>query len=122
MQERRKSVRTDGLVLVNYKIPDLQMEGKSAAFDVSAGGVRMTVDKKLKTGTLVELEIYLPGNSQPIIAKGEVVWAEKSKEKVDVQIAPKKEYFYAGIKFSVMDENNTNRIIDYIHRRIHQTK
>ena len=131
MRERRKYVRSDGLVLVNYRIPEMQMEDKSSAFDIGGAGVRITVDKKLKAGILVEMEIYLPGDSQPILAKGKVVWVEKcnpspytvnelGKEKEETQIAPKKEYFYAGIKFTVIDENNKTRIASYVCRKIHQ--
>ena len=73
MRERRKYVRSDGLVLVNYRIAQMQMESKSSAFDVSGTGVRITVDRKLSPGALIEVEIYLPGDSRPILAKGEVV-------------------------------------------------
>ncbi|MBL7085100.1 MAG: PilZ domain-containing protein [Candidatus Omnitrophica bacterium] len=122
MRERRKYVRSDGLVLVNYKIPNLHLEGKSSAFDIGENGVRITVEKELKVDTPLEMEIYLPGSSQPIMAKGEVVWAQKCKEKLNIQQAPKKEYFYAGIKFTVIDENSKNRIVNYVHHKIHQAK
>lgn len=117
MRERREYVRSNGLVLVNYKIPDGHLEGKSSAYDVSGRGVRITVDKKIDAGKLVEMEIYLPGNSQPILAKGEVVWSHKCQEKADIRLESKKEYFYVGIKFSVMDENSKDRIIDYVQRK-----
>ena len=122
MRERRKYVRSDGLVLANYRIPELQMEGKSSAYDVSGAGVRITVDKKLNSGALVEMEIYLPGDSRPIVAKGEVIWAQKCKKKTAVSLTPEKEYFYAGIKFTVIDENNRNRIDQYTNRKVHQAK
>lgn len=120
MLERRKYVRSDGLILVNYKIPALQMEGKSSAFDINALGVRLTVNKELATATLVEMELYLPGDSQPILAKGEVVWAQKYKEKAETQIEPQKGYYYTGIKFTVISENNRTRIIDYVDRKLHR--
>ena len=109
MQERRKYARVNGLVLVNYKIPNLQMEGKSSAFDISVLGLRITVDKRLENGTTLEMEIYLPGSSQPILAKGEVIWAENCKE-----------HFYAGIKFTLIDEKNKTRLIDYTKRKLEQ--
>lgn len=122
MLERRSYVRSNGLVLVSYKVPDLQMEGKSSAFDISGAGLRITAEKKLELGTLVEMDIYLPGSSQPILAKGETVCVQKCKEKLAMQIAPQKEYFYVGIKFTVMDQNNKTRIINYVYRRFHQIK
>jgi len=125
MQERRKYVRADGLVLVNYRFPQLNLEGKSSAYDISGAGVRITADKLLEIGSLVELEIYLPGSSQPILAKGEVIWAQKCKETPGTKIATKKEkaeYFYTGIKFSVIEDNNKTRILTYVHRKLIQYK
>lgn len=113
MQERRNYVRADGLVLVNYKFPELKLEGKSSAYDLSGAGVRITVARKLKPGLPAELEMYLPGSSQPILAKAEVIWANKCKKTV---------YFYAGLKFNVIDENSKSRIMSYVHRKLIQYK
>lgn len=116
MRERRRFVRANGLVLVNFKIPDKQWEGKSSAFDVCGAGLRITVDKKLEAHAQIEMEIYLPGSSQPIMAKGEVVWSQKCK---DTQASGKK-YFYAGIKFTTIDENSQTRIVNYVQRKSQQ--
>ncbi len=120
MQERRRYVRANGLVLVNYKVPDLQLEGKSSAYDVSGAGLRITTNKRLSSGALVEIEIYLPGNSQPIIAKGEVVWSDKIEEKKEAQGS--EECFFSGIRFTVIEEGNKNRLLDYVRRKVHQRK
>ncbi len=119
MQERRKYVRSNGLVLVNYKAPELSLEGKSSAFDVCGGGLRITTNQKLDKGTAVEVEIYLPGNSQPILAKGEVSWSDQCKETAASKIVLPKPYFYTGITFTVIDQKNTERITSYVHRKLH---
>lgn len=122
MRERRRFVRTNGLVLVNFKVPDEHLEGKTSAFDVCGAGLRITVDKKLEAGTQIEMEIYLPGSSQPILAKGEIVWSQKcKKEDVNIQACPK-EYFFTGIKFTTIDENNRERITSYVQRKSRQHK
>ncbi len=117
MSERRRSIRSDGLVLVNYKAPALQIESKSSAFDISTVGVSITAEQKFKTGTLVEMEIYLPGDSQPILAKGEVIWSHKSAKSKRPRVASDKEYFYVGIQFTVIGKNNKTRINDYVSRK-----
>ncbi|MCQ9208158.1 MAG: PilZ domain-containing protein [Omnitrophica bacterium] len=122
MQERRKYVRSDGLVLVNYRIPETKIEGKSSAHDVSGMGVRIIIDNKIKLQTTVEMEIYLPGNSQPVLAKGNVIWVKKCQDIAKTQITPKEEYFYAGINFTIIDEKNRKRITDYVQQKIHQGK
>lgn len=113
MRERRKYVRADGLVLINYKFPQLNLEGKSSAYDISGAGTRISVAQKLNCGSAAELQIYLPGCSQTILAKAEVVWADKCK---------KTEYFYAGLKFNAIDEHSKDRIASYVHRKLFQYK
>lgn len=122
MREKRRYVRTNGLVLVNYRIPSLQLEGKSSAFEISVGGVRIAVDKVLENDVLVEMEIYLPGNSQPILTKGKTIWAKQYAEKKDAPAQSPKTYFYSGIKFTAIDKNSQERISDYVHRKLHQPK
>lgn len=122
MQEKRRYPRENGLVLVSYKIPGQQTEGKSSAFDVSGGGVRIaTVDKALEPGTTIEMEIYLPGNSQPILAKGKVTWSQRCKQE-GIQAKFKEKYFFAGIRFTIIDERSKNRIINYVQRKLYQAK
>ena len=118
MQERRRYPRTNGLVLVNYRIPELKIEGKTSAFDVSAEGTRITVNRELKLDTLVEIEIYLPGDSQPILAKGTVIWVQKVGAKGDSPVDFEKENFYTGLKFTIIDQKKRKRIIDYVQRKL----
>ncbi|MFC1631464.1 PilZ domain-containing protein [Candidatus Omnitrophota bacterium] len=120
MRERREYVRCNGLVLVNFKMPDESLEGKSSAFDICGTGLRITVDKEIKLGTAAEVEIYLPGNSRPIVAKGETVWLEKCEKKTKAQPDPKKEYFFVGLRFTKIDENSRSRILNYVFRKTKQ--
>lgn len=115
MYERRKYVRSDGLVLVEYG--GEKVEGRSSAFDVSGAGVRLTLDQELKIGFQVGLEMYLPGDSQPLRASGEVVWVERLKGKAPTQPTPKKEYFYTGIKFTLIDESSRSKVLNYISKK-----
>ncbi len=120
MKERRRFVRSNGLVLIEYK--GLQVEGKSSALDVSADGVRLTLDKELKIGFQVDMEMYLPGDSQPIKAQGEVIWVQKCKEIPGAQAEGKEGYFYTGIKFTVIDEDNKKKITNYVYRKFRQAE
>ena len=122
MRERRQYVRSNGLVLVNYKIPKKKLEGKSAAFDVCGTGLRITVEEQLPQGVEVEVEIYLPGSSQPILAKGKVVWVKEYLAQKEPRTSAEKKYFYAGITFTAIDEDSRTRIINYVHRKLHQAK
>ncbi|MBL7084487.1 MAG: PilZ domain-containing protein [Candidatus Omnitrophica bacterium] len=120
MRERRRYVRSNGLVVVEYK--GLKIKGKSSAFDVSGVGLRITIDVKLNVGTQVEMDIYLPSDSRPIKAEGNVVWVEKCTDKTDVKLGPKKEYFYNGIELTHIDENDRKKIALYVHKKFHLPK
>ncbi|MBN2097383.1 MAG: PilZ domain-containing protein [Candidatus Omnitrophica bacterium] len=119
MHERRRYVRANGLVLVNFKIHQHQLQGKCSAFDVSGTGVRITAEQKVNIGAEAEMEIYLPGSSQPILAKGKVIWTEKAKESPATQISAQKEYFYVGVEFTVITVKNKEKIVNYVNRKLH---
>jgi len=120
MEERRESIRSNGLVLVNFKAQ--QANGKSSAYDISEAGVRITTEEELAIGESLEMEIYLPGDSQPIIAKGEVIWVEKRQIKQENQVEMDSNYYYAGIKFTTLGERNRIKIDGYVQRKIAQSK
>jgi Tfp pilus assembly protein PilZ len=115
MRERRKYVRFNDLVLIDYK--GEQVEGKSSVLDIGGGGIRLIADKRLKVDSDVELEIYLPGDSQPIKVSGKIVWVQACKERPNSESKPQKEYFYTGIKFTFLDENNRKKIANFISRK-----
>ncbi|MBN3039343.1 MAG: PilZ domain-containing protein [Candidatus Omnitrophica bacterium] len=117
MEEKRRYVRSNGLVLVDYK--GIKIEGKCSAFDVSGIGVRLIVDRKLDVGTNVEVELFLPGDSQAVPAKGKIVWIKKCKETEETNVEKKKEYYYAGVELTEIDERSRVRISKYVYRRLH---
>ena len=117
MQERRKFIRSNGLVLVDYK--GTQVQGKCSAFDVSGVGVRLTVDKELKVGTEVDVDLYLPGDSQPVKARGKVVWVQLCKKTKGSAIEKEKTYYYAGIEFTHIAGDNRKKVVNYVYRKLH---
>ncbi len=117
MQEKRRYVRSNGLVLVDYK--GIKITGKCSAFDVSGVGVRLIVDRKMEVGTNVEVDLYLPGDSQSVTAKGIIIWVRRCKETEEIKIEEAKEYFYVGIELKNIKEYDKKRISSYVYRRLH---
>lgn len=120
MEERREFVRADGrLVDVKYKIPKLQVEGKSLAVNISGGGIRIYIKTKLESTTfpepktIIELEITLPSDTLPILAKGEIVWISIIKTE------GKEEFFDTGIKFIEIKDHDKSRILKYVYLQVH---
>jgi len=69
--ERRRFDRTDLVVRIEYStIDDLFSEFTR---DINEGGVFIETEDPQETGTVVELQFYLPGSSDPVKAAGLVV-------------------------------------------------
>ena len=117
MREKRRFVRSNGLVLLDYK--GSRIEGKCSAFDISGVGVRLTVDKEMEVGTEVDADLYLPGDSQPVKVKAKVVWIQLCKESKETAREKKKKYFYAGLEFTYIGKNNKKKVINYVYRKMH---
>lgn len=122
MQEKRKYVRANGLLNVKYKIPTLQVEGKSLAVNISGGGIRIHVKTKLESTalpeskTIIELEVTLPNDTLPIFAKGEIVWSSITNT------GRKEGFFDTGIKFIEIKDYDRDRIIKYVYSQLHREK
>lgn len=117
MQEKRRFVRSNGLILVDYK--GARIEGKCSAFDVSGIGVRLTIDTEMEVGAEVGADLYLPGDSQPVKVKAKVIWIQLCKESEETAIEKKKKYYYAGLEFIYIGEDNKKKVIDYVYRKMH---
>lgn len=76
--ERRKSPRVDLHAKVRYQI--LGNPSKEViAQNISAGGMGLLLDRKIKPRTILELEFKLPGNSEELInTYAEVIWQNNS--------------------------------------------
>jgi c-di-GMP-binding flagellar brake protein YcgR len=107
--ERRKYIRFKKTVEITYiivKNPDLNNNGKTA--DISEGGMKLVVDKKLSKDDILEIRIALPGGNDTAIIEASVIWSEDAHDfKSD-----DKRLFYAGIQFSSVKEPSGKSIAD----------
>ena len=107
MEERRKLVRLDTSVKVNYRIlTAVNLSSDSVSQDFSEGGIRIEVKEPIQPKTLLSLEIAVPGEKEPVRAKGEVIWMER-------YIKQLKPVYEVGIKFLDIDVNERNRLSQY---------
>ncbi|MBU1122594.1 MAG: PilZ domain-containing protein [Candidatus Omnitrophota bacterium] len=111
MIERRKFVRLKDSLKITYKgIGADSVEKGSLIGDLGGGGVSIPVANRIKPGTILELEIYLPKREKPIVAVGEVVWLTVRE---DIQFP-----FLVGVKFSSMDPFDRGNILNYIAKKV----
>lgn len=112
MDERRRFIRLNVSVKVEYKLLETQPKEihSSLTKDISGGGICLIADEELKSGTFLELKIYLPKESEPILALGRIAWSksfiigdEKTGKRFDV-----------GIEFIKIEEVKREKINQYI--------
>lgn len=109
-KERRKYVRLQATVQINYKI--LGKPGTVEVFskNISAGGLCVVADKELSLDTPLQLEIKIPDLKAPIQAIGRVVW----QSEITTGDADSKSKLETGIEFtgiSDFDRFNINRYV-----------
>ena len=77
--ENRKFPRLSFDAELKYKVlnsPSPKTK-KSRVKNISTGGLCIMILEKVKIGTPLKLEISLPNEDKPTVAKGKVVWVEK---------------------------------------------
>jgi c-di-GMP-binding flagellar brake protein YcgR len=112
--ERRRYVRIRTDVPVRYTLPKEQ--DNSRAFktkDISMGGICMTVSEKLAPHLKLCLQIEVEGSADPILAKGEVVWA---KENSEIKNEAGIRYFDIGVEFKELLPKNKERFFSFVKK------
>lgn len=76
MEERRKFVRLDTRLDVDYVVLPSGTVKRALTKDVGGGGICLFLDRVAHPGTQLQVAIRLPGREQPVHFTGEVVWCE----------------------------------------------
>jgi len=100
-KNRRKFARFKKALDVVYsasKKPYLKGNGRT--IDISEGGMKLLLDEKHGTGTILNMKIATLSSSQFIEVEGKVVWCEEQQDK-SKEI---KRLFFHGIEFLAMKE------------------
>ena len=79
MEERRQFVRFVSRMDVAYTLLPAGVAQRTTARDISAGGLRLFMDRPLALGAQLQVALRLPGREQPVNAIAEIVWSEESE-------------------------------------------
>ena len=96
MQERRKFVRLDTRVKVEYNVIEAaESKLNSVTKNLSQGGICLFLDSFINKDTLLALKLSLPEELEPLQATGKIVWIDRFKlGGKDAQ-----EQYEAGVEF-----------------------
>lgn len=109
--ERRSAERLDASLEVKYFINGKSADVKSV--DISAKGIKLTLDEKIEKGVLLRLEIKIPDSGHVVRANGEVAWSREAVE--DETASGGKRFFNTGIKFIKVNKTDEKKLFDFIY-------
>lgn len=113
MEERRRYVRLDTRLKINYRIlQQPPLVTTSETVDIGGGGIRIFLTEPLKTGTLLELEIFLPEERDPIRCQGKLVWVEEFS--IYHGSRETRQELEGGVEFTSIRPQDQDRIIKHV--------
>ena len=106
--EKRKYIRLKTPIPVAYTVSDTGNVYNSITKDISADGLRFdSKAKDLKEGSVVELKLEIYGASNPVHAKGSIVWKKQLSLEDN---AP----YDVGVEFTRIEEDNKNTFLKFL--------
>ncbi len=107
MKERRRYVRIDLCIEVEYKVlSEERAPGGTKSKNISEGGMCFLARDKIKKGALLALKFHLPDRKRSVIdCKGRVIWQSKEGEG-----------YLTGIEFIDLDTNSRLLIKTFVSR------
>ena len=116
MEEKRKFVRIEWPVVVEYKtLEEPYTQDQIVGRDISEGGVCFTVYERLLKGTKLDIQVRVPFDSMPIFVKGKIVWIKKLGGQHD-------RIFEVGVSFTEVGPKDEKRLKMYIENEIKARK
>ncbi len=108
-EERRKWVRVDATVPLQYKKLKGQSEGTIGAItkDVSEGGVQFISNEFLPLASRLVVEVFLPAQPKPIKAISKVAWIQK---------ASSGDQYVIGNQFLEVGREDRGQLADYVKK------
>ena len=103
MQERRRYIRVETPILVEFPHPESMKTERSFTQDVSENGMRFPTAVKLQIGQELALTLELPFHDAPMHATGEVVWIRE----VSRLGAPQ---YDVGVRFRWIEDPDRHRL------------
>ena len=105
--DNRLFERVNGELAVRYSPQGTDGEFCSTTRNISGGGIRVPLLKKLKPGAILDMEIFRHNTDTSFRCKGKVMWVW------DAPLNKKEDYlFESGVKFVNPDLLHIGRLID----------
>ena len=112
MQERRRHIRLDTPVLIEFPDPATMKTERSFTKDMSESGMRFPTSVKLEIGKELPLSLKLPFQDATLHATGEVIWIRE----VSRLGAPQ---YQVGVRFRWIEDPDRQRLFRHLTTFFH---
>jgi hypothetical protein len=107
MQERRRHIRIETPVLVEFPNPETMKTERSFTQDVSETGMRFPTTVKLQLGQEIPLTLELPFQNSTMHATGEILWVRQVSRLGDPQ-------YEVGVRFCWIEDPDRQRLTRHL--------
>ena len=114
--DRRKYARLDLQSKVEFTVTEGAGKNSSgikycaSGKNIGAEGILISSKKELTPGVILEMDMFLPGRTDPICIQGEVRWCKPAT----LAAGGNKAEFDAGVKFTTIDKNHVRLMVRYV--------
>lgn len=112
--DRRRYMRLEVGAKVNFRIKEQKKERahpekvSAISRNMSVEGICVRTDRRVASGTELELEVFLPSESEPLLLRGQAKWSQP------VQTKEGKEMFDIGVQLFTFAKSNENTYMRYV--------
>ena len=107
MQERRRAIRIDAPVLVEFPNPDTMKTERSYTSDVSERGMRFPTAVRLQVSQKLPLAIQLPFGGASMHATGDIMWIREIARQGDPQ-------YEVGVQFEWVEDPDRQHLTRFL--------
>ena len=107
MEERRRYIRVETPVLVEFPHPETMKTERSYTQDVNETGMRFPTAVKLQIGQEMALTLQLPFQDAPMHATGEVLWIREISRHGSPQ-------YEIGVRFRWIEDPDRHRLSHHL--------
>lgn len=106
MTEKRKFLRFDTAINAICNIVSERYKASYKLKNISKEGALIILDKKLKEGSEIDLEMDVPGDNMPVLASSQVAWQ---------RLTESDNMYETGVKFTKINNFDKGRLLEYIY-------
>ena len=107
MEERRRHVRVETPVMIEFPSPVTMKTERSFTQDVSETGLRFPTAIKLQVSQELPLTLQLPFANMVMHATGEIMWVREVARLSDIQ-------YEVGLRFRWVEDPDRQRLIRHL--------